>query len=130
MANKTYDLDGVIVSGQAVTTTASCTPVSIVGLNVGSNDYMAVFNTGAVTGTVDGSNYYSLQLEVSDLVGGTYHSVGNAVVLPATATQFQVGFTSEQINKMVAGANFFRVNAVKTGTTATAMSYSAFLSAI
>jgi hypothetical protein len=130
MANKTYDTLGLIVSGQAVTTTASCTGANIVGLNLGSNQYVAVLNSGAVTGTVDGSNYYTLQLEGSDLVGGTYYPIGNAVKLPATASQFQIGFTSEQLQDQLAGIDFFRVTATKVGTTATACSYTAFISKI
>jgi len=131
MANKTYDTLGLIVSGQAVTTTASCTGANIVGLNLGSNQYVAVLNSGAVTGTVDGSNYYTLQLQGSDAVGGTYYNIGNAVTLPATASQFQIGFTSEQLQDQLAtGIDFFRVTATKVGTTATACSYTAFISKI
>ena len=130
MANKTYDVLGLIVSGQAVTTTASCTGANIAGLNVGSASYVAVINTGAVTGTVDGSNYYTVQLQGSDLVGGTYYPIGNAVTLPATAAQFQIGFTSEQLEDQLTGIDFFRITCTKVGTTATATSYSAFISKI
>lgn len=133
MANKTYDVLGLIVSGEAVTTTASCTGVNIVGLNIGTNQFVAVLNHGATTGTVDGSNYYTLQLEASDLVGGTYFPIGNAVKLPAGAGQFQIGFTSEQLADAVTasgGADFFRVTCTKVGTTATAVSYTAFISKI
>lgn len=130
MANKTFDALGKIVEAQAVSVTASCTGVNIVGLNIGNAQYEAVFNYGATTGTVDGSNYYSLQLEVSDLVGGTYYAVGNAIKLPATAGSATVGFTSDQIERLITGADFFRVTATKTGTTATAVTYTAFLSKI
>jgi len=130
MANKTYDTLGLIVSGEAVTTTASCTGANIAGLNIGSASYVAVINTGAVTGTVDGSNYYTVQLQGSDLVGGTYYNIGNAVTLPATAAQFQIGFTSEQLEDQLAGIDFFRVTCTKTGTTAVATSYTAFISKI
>lgn len=130
--NKTYDVSGLIVAAQAVTTTASCTGANIVGL-IGSDQYVAVLNHGVTTGTVDGSNYYTLQLEASDLVGGTYFPIGNAVKLPATAGQFQIGFTAEQLADAVTasgGADFFRVTATKVGTTATAVTYTAFLSKI
>jgi hypothetical protein len=131
MANKTYDTLGLIVASQAVSTTASCTGANIVGLNIGVNSFVAVFNHTVTTGTVDGSNYYTLQLEASDLVGGTYFPIGNAVKLPATAGQFQIGFTSEQLADAVTaagGADFFRVTCTKVGTTATAVTYTAFLS--
>ena len=130
MANKTFDLLGLIVEDEAVTTTATCTGANIKGLNIGSASYVAVINTGAVTGTVDGSNYYTVQLKASDLVGGTYYPVGNAVVLPATAQQVQIGFTSEQLQSIIASGAFFAVTVTKTGTTATAVTYTAFISKI
>ena len=130
MANRTFDALGLIVEDEAVTTTASCTGANIVGLNLGSASYVAVINTGVPTGTVDGSNYYSLQLEASDAVGGTYVAVGNPVVTPVTANQAQVGFTSEQLEELVTGADYFRVTCTKVGTTATDVTYTAFISKI
>jgi len=130
MANKTFDLLGLIVEDEAVTATASSTGANIVGLNIGSDSLVAVINAGATTGTVDGSNYYSLQVEVSDALAGTYVALGNAVVLPATAGQYQVGFTSEQLEGLVTGGDYFRVTATQVGTTATAVTYTAFLSKV
>ena len=130
MANKTYDLLLELAKDVAVTSTASTTGVNIKGLNIGSASYVAVISNRAVTGTVDASNYYYCVLEVSDTVGGTYVPVGNSVVFPATAGSTQVGFTSEQINDRVSGANFFRITVAKIGTTATGVSVSAFLSKI
>jgi len=129
-ANKTYDTLGAVASSVAVTTTASSTGANIVGLNIGDSEHVAVITNGAVTGTVDGSNYYSTQLEVSDAVGGTYYAVGNPVKFGAVAKVSQVGFTSQQIRDMVAGAAFFRLTTTKTGTTATAVTVSAFISKI
>lgn len=130
MSNKTFDELGLIAEDEAVSVTASCTGVAISGLNIGSDSAMAVINTSVTTGTVDGSNYYTLQLETSDAVAGTYVAVGNAIVLPATAGQYQVGFTTEQLAGLEADAGFFRVTATKTGTTATAVTYTAFLSKV
>lgn len=130
MSNKTYDLLGVVASSLAVTTTASSTPVEIKGLNVGSTNYVLVVKNGVVTGTVDGSNYYSVQLSVSDASGGAYYNVGNPVVLPATVSSAQVGFTSEQIEKLIAGADNFKITVTKTGSTATGVTVSAFISKI
>ena len=126
----TFDSLGLIVEDEVVSVTASCVGANIVGLNIGSASYVAVINTNAPTGTVDGSNNYSLQLEVSDLVGGTYVAVGNPVVTPVAGQSAQIGFTAEQINLLVDGANFFRVTATKVGTTATAVTYTAFVSKI
>ena len=130
MSNKTFDALGLITEDEAVTVTATCTPVNIVGLNIGTAEYVAVIDTGVTTGTVDGSNYYSLQVKVSDLAGGTYYNVGEAKVLPATAGQYQIGFTSEQIEGLITGADWFEVVATKVGTTATAVTYTAFISKV
>ena len=130
MANKTFDFQNLIVEDEAVTVTASCTGANIVGANIGSRSYVVILDYSATTGTVDGSNYYTLQVEVSDAVGGTYVSLGEAVDLPATAGQAQIGFTAEQIERLVTGADYFRVTATKTGTTATAVSYTAYVSEI
>lgn len=130
MANKTFDVLGLIVEDEAVSTTATCTGANIVGLNVGSANYVAVINAGAVTGTVDGSNYYTVQLKASDAVGGTYYPVGNSITLPATAGQYQIGFTSEQLEGIISGADYFAVTVTKVGTTATAVTYTAFISKI
>lgn len=130
MANKTYDLLGLIVKDQAVTTTATCTGANIDGLYVGSAQYVAVINATATTGTVDGSNYYTLQLKGSDAVSGTYYNIGNAITLPATAGQYQIGFTSEQLQDILSGIDYFAVTATKVGTTATGVTYTAFISKI
>ncbi len=133
MANKTYDVSGLIALNEAVSTTASCTGVNIAGLNIGNNQFVAIINHGVTTGTVDGSNYYSLQLEASDLVGGTYYPIGNPVKALATGSQFQIGFTSEQLADAVTasgGADWFRVTCTKVGTSATAITYTAFISKI
>jgi len=130
MANKTFDLLGLIVEDEAVTTDASCTGANIDGLALGSASYVAVINTTASSGTVDASNYYTLALEASDAVGGTYVQVGNIVQLPATAGQYQIGFTAEQLEGLVSGADYFRITADQIGTTATAVTYTAFVSKI
>ena len=130
MANKTYDLLLELAKDEAVTSTASTTGVNIEGLNIGSASYVAVISNSDVTGTVDGSNYYTCKLEVSDTVAGTYVQVGNTVTFAATAGSTQIGFTSEQINDLVAGADYFRITVTKEGTTATGVTVSAFLSKI
>ena len=130
MANKTYDLLLELAKNVAVTSTASTTGVNIKGLNIGSASYVAVFSNSAVTGTVDGSNHYACKLEASDTVAGTYAQVGSPVVFAATAGSTQIGFTSEQLNSRVSGANYFRITVTKVGTTATGVTVSAFLSKI
>lgn len=124
---KIIDELGLLAEDLAVTATASSTPVKIEGLNVGVNQFVAEIINSAVTGTVDGSNYYTATLNVSNLTGGTYSQVGNAIVLPATAGRHEIAFTSEQIEGLIAGAKWFKVTVTKTGTTATGVTVSSFI---
>lgn len=126
---KTVDELAIIAETESVTTTASCTGVNIEGM-IGEDQFIAVVDTGATTGTVDGSNYYSLQLEASDAIGGTYVAIGNPVLAEAAATRKEVGFTANQLEDAVPGANHFRVTATKVGTTATAVAYTAQISKV
>ena len=130
MANKTYDLLLELAKDVAVTSTASTTGVNIAGLNIGSASYIAVISNSAVTGTVDASNQYNCKLEVSNAAGGPYVQFGPIITFNATAGSTQIGFTSEQLNSRVSGANFFRITVTKVGTTATGVTVSAFLSKI
>ncbi len=129
MANKTFDLLGLIVEDEAVTTTASCTGANIVGLNLGSASYVAVFNIGSITGTPSGTDYHSIQLEVSDAVGGTYVSIGEPIIV-SVDEQVQIGFTSEQVQRATADADYFRATVTKVNTAATGVTYTAFVSKI
>jgi len=128
MANKTFDLLGLIVEDEAVTATASCTGAEIKGLNLGSASYMAVINTSDLAGAFDADHNYALSLEVCDTLGGTYETIGAVEFL--AAEQAQIGFTSEQIERAVAGASFFRITATKVGTNATGITYTAFISKV
>ncbi len=130
MSNKTFDSLGLIADTEVIGATATCTPVEIKGLNLGSAAYHVKVNTTASTGTVDGSNYYSIGVFTSDLTGGTYTQIGQTVDLPATAGTYEFGFTSEQIEAYITGADFFKVTATKTGTTATAVTYTAFITKV
>jgi len=129
MSQKTFDELGLITEGSAVTTTASTTGVNIVGLNLGDAAYHAVIDASAVAGTFDGSNYYTVALEASDSVGGTYVKVGNVAEIVATGRS-EIGFTSVQLNSLVDGADFFRVTVTKVGTTATGVTVTAFLTRV
>jgi len=129
MANKTFDSLGLIVEDEAVTTTATCTAVNIVGLNIGSASYVAVINIGSIAGTPSGTDYHSIQLETCSTVGGTYVSVGEPVIV-SVDEQAQIGFTSEQIERLITGAEFFQVTVTKVNTAATGVTYTAFISKI
>lgn len=129
MANKTFDSLGLIIEGEAVTTTASCAGANIDGLALGNANYVVVVNTNTLVGTFDGSNNYTFQVQVSDTLGGTYVAIGEVVTVTASG-QFQIGFTSEQLERLTSGADYFRVTATKVGTTATGITYTAFASRV
>lgn len=121
--SKTKDLLlSVVASATAITATDVSTGVNIAGLDLGEKAYGAEFGVSIVAGTADASNNFSLQLEVSDTVGGTYHAVGNPVV-PLASGAFVIAFSSEQLADLISPASFFRVTATKTGTTNTGITY-------
>lgn len=128
MGTKTFDELGLIVEDAAVTTTATSTGVNITGLNLGDASYVAVVDCSATTGTVDGSNYYTVTLKASAALGGTYVQIGNSITLPATAGSYEIGFTAKQLNDLVSGADYFAVTVTKVGITATAVTYTAHIS--
>jgi len=130
MAQRTYDANTEIVDidGVSVSATTSSTGVNINGTNVGDMTYLALFNVSVASGTIDASNYFTLQLEVSDAVGGTYVAVGGPVTVTSTGV-FEVAVHSEEIEKAITSADYFRVTATKTGTTATDITYGCHLAA-
>lgn len=129
MSQKTFDELGKIVEGQAVTSTASTTGVNIIGLNIGSSAYHAVIDSSALTGTFDASNKYTVALESSDSIGGTYVQVGNLVTILEPGKS-EIGFTSEQLESLVSGADYFRLTVTKVGSTATGLTVTAFLTKV
>ena len=129
MANRIYDADTELVDidGVSVSATTSSTGVNIEGTTVGDKAYLALLNVSVATGTFDGANNFTLQLEVSDAIGGTYVAVGGVVTVLATGV-YEVAIHSEEINLATADADFFRVTATKVGTTATDITYGCHLS--
>jgi len=124
MAQRTFDANTEVVDIDGVTPTAttSTTGVNINGLAVGDKTYLAIFNVSAIAGTVDGSNYWKLQLECSDALGGTYAVVGDVLSITAAGV-YEIAFHSEQLNNVTAAADYFRVTATLVGTTATSVTY-------
>ncbi|MEM9947799.1 MAG: hypothetical protein AAF810_17315 [Cyanobacteria bacterium P01_D01_bin.36] len=86
-----------------------------------------VVHHAAIGGTVDESNYWSVGIEVSDLVGGTYTEIANSGPLPATAGQVEVPISGQQASVLDSDSAFIRVTATKTGTTAGNLTYGAYI---
>jgi len=114
---------------EVVSTTASTTGININGLAVGEASYVAIIDVTGATGTFDASNNYTVALEASDAVGGTYVQIGNLATVLSDG-QHEIGFTSKQLNSLVTGADFFRATVTKVGTTATAVTHTIFISKV
>lgn len=91
------------------------------------NGYKAVASISSVSGTTDGSNYWTLSVEVSDAIGGTYTEVGSYQATGADE-QVEIPLSGSYVEALDADAAWVRVTATKTGTTATDITYGAWLS--
>lgn len=133
--NKTFDASNEIldIDGVSISATGAQTAVTVSGLN-GDQSYVAVVIIQSNTGTVDGSNYFTLGLEVSS-DGTNYYAVGNVIATYDAAAaavntgKFEIGFTGNQAVEAAAGSTptHARITATKVGTTQTAVSAGCFL---
>ena len=103
-----------------------------VQLNVEALKAAAIFiNSNGVDGTVDGSNNFTVSIEVADNSGFTNATQVFSQLLPAEAAEYYVaidGYMLETIR--TAGedeSTWIRSTATKAGTTATAVTYGAHL---
>lgn len=86
-----------------------------------------VIDHTAIGGTVDGSNYWVVSVEISDLVGGTYTEVINTGNLTATASKIELPLSGLLNTYKDADSAFIRVTATETGTTAGNLTYGAYV---
>lgn len=109
----------------ALTTTASETGVEFAARD--ENTFKVVVHHAAIGGTVDGSNYWTVSVEVSDLVGGTYVEVASTDALGADANEIELVISGKNVQRLDADAAFIRVTATETGTTAGNLTYGAYI---
>lgn len=88
--------------------------------------YKVALSISAAPGTIDGSNYWDISVEVSDALAGTYTSVGS-YRSKGGAEQIEIPVSGDNIAALDADSAFMRVNATKTGTTATSITYGAWV---
>lgn len=86
-----------------------------------------VINHAAIGGTVDGSNFWTISVEISDLVGGTYTEIATTGALGETADEIELPISGLLAQYKDADAAFIRVTATETGTTAGDLTYGAYL---
>ena len=138
--SRTFDanLEVLDVDGVSITATGAQTAATVESL-IGDAGYVAVLQIISNTGTVDGSNYFTLGLEVSS-DGTNYYAVGNtidtwdaALATPAAQTgNFEIAFTGNQVIEAAAGLapTHARITATKTGTTQTAVSAGCYIAKV
>lgn len=88
--------------------------------------FRVIVKWAAIGGTVDGSNFWTINVQVSDTLGGTYVTIGSHV-LPAAAGEVPLSFTGKYVESKLSNAKFIRVQADETGTTAGDLTYGAFI---
>ena len=117
--NRITDSELVVAAATAVTTTASTTAVAIPSIGTGDEDLGIIINVSSVTGTFDGSNYYTVDLMASTASGGTYYKVVG-VDISAVGVNL-LAFNTKQVQRVVGSesAAYYKLTVTKTGTTAT-----------
>lgn len=113
-------------SAAALTTTASETGVAFDVLSI--DTAKVVVHHAAIGGTVDASNYWTISVEVSDLVGGTYTEIATSQPLGADANNVEIPISGALAEQLDSDAAFIRVTATETGTTAGNLTYGAYVS--
>lgn len=92
--------------------------------------YKAVIQHSAISGTVDGSNYWTVTVEASD--NNSDWVEVRSFQLGAAAERYDVALEGAEIEALMDTAGegeaiWLRVNATETGTTAGDLDYTAFL---
>lgn len=87
-----------------------------------------VVDHAAIGGTVDGSNYWTVTVEVSDVVGGTYTQIATTGALGAAAATVELPISGANATALDTDAAFIRVSATETGSTAGDLTYGAYIS--
>jgi hypothetical protein len=107
----------------AVAATTSETAIALAATKEGS--FEAVIDVAAHTGYAAGTAQWTISVEVSDTLGGTYVSVGSFVVT-GVAKRIQLPMSGQYCQQLKADAAYVRVTATKTGSPGN-LSYGAFL---
>lgn len=87
-----------------------------------------VVDHAAIGGTVDASNYWTVAVEISNVVGGTYTEIATTGALGATAASIELPISGEFADYKDNDAAFIRVTATETGTTAGDLTYGGYIS--
>lgn len=122
----------IVAAGTTLTpaTTANSTAVAIGSIGSGDLDLGLMINIESLTGTHDASNFITLQLQAS-ADNSTFVTL-ETIALPTAdvADENQTGanllaINTREISEAVSGAGYYRILATRTGTTGTAVVFSA-----
>lgn len=89
-------------------------------------NFRVCISISAVAGTTDGSNYWTINVQVSDALAGTYTTIGT-LQASGSAEKADLAFTRSQIESLDADAAYIRTSLTETGTTATSITYGAWV---
>lgn len=117
------------INDGAETATVNETGVALAVEKLG--DSKVVINHSGTSGTVDGSNYFTVRIEVADNTGFTNLTSVRSIDLPAAADVYYVELSGAMLESIrTAGEDesiYIRSGVTKTGTTATDVTYGAFV---
>ena len=135
IANRRYDALDVLLElrdygASAISASTAGTAVSLKAEKQAY--YKAIINHAAIGGTVDGTNYWTINVEVAADQAFTNAVIVGTVQLTADASQYHIALDGVMVEKIRAAAGedeaiYVRANAVETGTTAGSLTYGAYL---
>lgn len=112
----------------SVSATTASTPIAVATSHM--YQIQVIVFGDAYTDYVAGTAEWRLDVEACQTLGGTYKVVGSTrLASSASGLNPAVLISPENVQAIVPGANFFRVNAVKVGTPGP-LSYGAYLSPV
>jgi len=107
--------------------TADATGVNITSLKDGDEKIDVLYAVSAAAGTIDASNYITVEVQASADDATYYPVLGTQAKVTETGTIIGA-FNLREIQDLIADADYFRVTATQTGTTATAVTLEAYFS--
>jgi hypothetical protein len=107
--------------------TANATGVNITSLAAGDENVDIIYNVSAAAGTIDADNYIEVEMQAS-ADNATYYPVKGSLAKVTETGAILATVNLREIADAIADADYFRVTATQTGTTATTVTLEAYFS--